>query len=79
MGTPLIEQLAAAPAVGQDYRPYALTAAGDAVAFEWYRDGDWQIFIQSLPDGEPDPGRQPRRPLRLPPVLARRPVPVLHL
>ena len=53
MGTPLIEQLAAAPAVGQDYRPYALTAAGDAVAFEWYRDGDWQIFIQSLPDGEP--------------------------
>ena len=53
MGTPLIEQLAAAPAVGQDYRPYALSAAGDAVAFEWYRDGDWQIFIQSLPDGDP--------------------------
>ena len=52
-GDPLIEQLAAAPAVGQDYRPYALTAAGDAVAFEWYRDGDWQIFVQSLPDGEP--------------------------
>jgi dipeptidyl aminopeptidase/acylaminoacyl peptidase len=53
VGTPLIEQLAAAPAVGEDYRPYALTVAGDAVAFEWYRDGDWQIFIQSLPDGEP--------------------------
>jgi dipeptidyl aminopeptidase/acylaminoacyl peptidase len=53
VGTPLIDQLAAAPAVGQDYRPYALSAAGDAVAFEWYRDGDWQIFIKSLPDGVP--------------------------
>ena len=52
-GLLLIEQLAAAPAVGQDYRPYALSAAGDAVAFEWYRDGDWQIFVQSLPDGDP--------------------------
>ena len=53
MGTPLIEQLAAAPAVGQDYRPYSLSPSGDAVAFEWYRDGDWQIFMKSLPDGEP--------------------------
>lgn len=53
MGTPLIEQLAAAPEVGQDFRPYSLSPRGDAVAFEWYRDGDWQIFIKSLPDGEP--------------------------
>lgn len=50
---PLIEQLAAAPAVGQDYRPYALAPDGRAVAFEWYRDGDWQIFTKDLPDGEP--------------------------
>ena len=49
----LIEQLAAAPAVGQDYRPYALSPGGGALAFEWYRDGDWQIFLKSLPDGEP--------------------------
>ena len=31
----------------------ALAPHGDAVAFEWYRDGDWQIFVKSLPDGEP--------------------------
>ena len=53
MTRPLIEQLAATPAVGQDYRPYSLSPGGDAVAFEWYRDGDWQIFVQSLPDGLP--------------------------
>ncbi len=53
MRTPLIEQLAAAPAVGQDYRPFALSPAGDAVAFEWYEGGDWQIFIRDLPDGRP--------------------------
>ena len=53
MGTPLIEQLAAAPAVGQDYRPYSLASNGNALAYEWYRDGDWQIFVQSLPYGEP--------------------------
>jgi len=53
VGTPLIAQLAAAPAVGQDYRPYALAPAGDTVAFEWYQDGDWQVYVKSLPDGEP--------------------------
>jgi dipeptidyl aminopeptidase/acylaminoacyl peptidase len=53
VGTPLIDQLAATPAVGQDFRPYSLSPRGDAVAFEWYRDGDWQIFVKSLPDGEP--------------------------
>jgi dipeptidyl aminopeptidase/acylaminoacyl peptidase len=49
----LIEQLAAAPAVGEDYRPFALAPGGDAVAFEWYQGGDWQIFLKTLPDGEP--------------------------
>jgi dipeptidyl aminopeptidase/acylaminoacyl peptidase len=51
--TPLIEQLAAAPAVGQDYRPYDLSPAGDVVAFEWYEGGDWQIWVKQLPDGKP--------------------------
>ena len=37
----------------QDYRPYSLSPGGDAVAFEWYRDGNWQIFVQSLPNGLP--------------------------
>ena len=53
MKTSLIEQLAAAPAVGQDYRPYALAPGGGAVAFEWYEGGDWQIYLKDLPDGEP--------------------------
>ncbi|HET6476681.1 MAG TPA: prolyl oligopeptidase family serine peptidase [Thermoleophilia bacterium] len=53
MAPSLIEQLAASPTVGQEYRPFALSPAGDAVAFEWYQDGDWQIFLKALPDGEP--------------------------
>ena len=53
MKTSLIEQLAATPAVGQDYRPYALAPGGGAVAFEWYEGGDWQIYLKDLPDGEP--------------------------
>jgi len=53
VNTPLIELLAAAPAVGQDYRPFALSPGGDAVAFEWYEGGDWQIFVKDLPDGRP--------------------------
>lgn len=51
MTTPLIDQLATAPAVGQDFRPYAISPDGDWLAFEWYRDGDWQIFLVG-PDGE---------------------------
>ncbi len=53
MGTPLIVKLAAAPAVGEDYRPYALAPRGTAIAFEWYQGGDWQIYSKDLPDGEP--------------------------
>ncbi len=53
MNTPLIELLAVTPAVGQDYRPFALSPSGDAVAFEWYEGGDWQIFVKDLPDGKP--------------------------
>jgi len=51
--TSLIAKLAAAPAIGDEYRPFSLSPQGDAIAFEWYRDGDWQIFIQDLEDGEP--------------------------
>jgi Tol biopolymer transport system component len=51
--TTLIESLTASPAVGQDYRPFALSPAGDAVAFEWYEGGDWQIFVRDLPGGRP--------------------------
>ena len=59
MAPSLIEQLAAAPAVGEEYRPFALAPGGDAVAFEWYQGGDWQIFLKTLPDGEPRPHRRP--------------------
>lgn len=53
MGTPLIDQLAAAPMVGQDYRPYSVSPDGATIAFQWYRDGDWQIFLLDEEGGEP--------------------------
>ncbi len=53
MGTTLIAQLAAVPMVAHDYRPYSVAPDGRRLAFQWYRDGDWQIFLKDLPDGEP--------------------------
>ena len=53
MGKTLIERLAAAPSVGTDYRPYAVSPDGRTVAFQWYHDGDWQIFLMDLGGGEP--------------------------
>ena len=53
VGTTLIAQLAAVPMVGQDYRPYSVSPDGRRLAFQWYRDGDWQIFLKDLPDGGP--------------------------
>ena len=53
MGTRLIEQLAVVAAVCQDYRPYAVSPDGRTLAFQWYRDGDWQIFTLDLEGGEP--------------------------
>jgi dipeptidyl aminopeptidase/acylaminoacyl peptidase len=53
VGTSLIEQLAAVAAVCQDYRPYAVSPDGRTLAFQWYHDGDWQIFTLDLEGGEP--------------------------
>ena len=53
MGTTLIERLAATPMVGQDYRPYAISPDGTLLAFQWYRDGDWQVFLRESPDAAP--------------------------
>ena len=51
MSSSLIERLAAVPSVGTDYRPYAVAPDGRTVAVQWYRAGDWQIFLTSL-DGD---------------------------
>ena len=53
MSASLIERLAAAPMVGQDYRPYSVSPDGRTVAFQWYHDGDWQIFLLDLDGSEP--------------------------
>jgi dipeptidyl aminopeptidase/acylaminoacyl peptidase len=39
--------------VGQEFRPYCVSADGRLLAFQWYHDGDWQIFLKELPGGEP--------------------------
>jgi dipeptidyl aminopeptidase/acylaminoacyl peptidase len=49
----LIEQLAVVPCVGQEYRPYDLSPDGRTIAFQWYHDGDWQIFLMDLDGGPP--------------------------
>lgn len=43
--TSLIEQLAVVPAVGEDYRPFAVSPDGARLAVQWYRDGNWQIYL----------------------------------
>ncbi len=53
MDTRLIEQLAAAPLLADWGRPWAASPDGSTVAFQWYRDGDWQIFVMDLAGGEP--------------------------
>ena len=53
METTLVARLAAVPMLGQDYRPYDVSPDGSSLAFQWHRDGDWQIFVQDLPDGDP--------------------------
>ncbi len=53
MGTTLIDELAAVPMVGEESRPYAISPDGATIAFQWYRDGDWQIFMIAADEGEP--------------------------
>ncbi len=50
----MIERLATLPAVGDEGRPFAISPDGATVAFQWYRDGDWQIYLLDLfADAEP--------------------------
>lgn len=51
MGASLIERLAAVPMVGDEYRPLAVAPDGSALAFDWHRDGDWQVFLLDLAGG----------------------------
>jgi len=51
----MIERLATLPAVAEDYRPFTLSPDGHTVAFTWYRDGDWQVYLLDLEGGEPRP------------------------
>ncbi|HSL95698.1 MAG TPA: alpha/beta fold hydrolase [Thermoleophilia bacterium] len=52
-GTSLIERLAVVPAVGEDYRPFAVSPDGTRLAVQWYRDGNWQIYLMDVGGGEP--------------------------
>ncbi len=51
--TSLIERLAVVPAVGEDYRPYSVSPDGARLAVQWYRDGNWQIYLMDIAGGEP--------------------------
>lgn len=53
MGQTLIERLAVLPQVGTDYRSHDVSPDGSLLAFQWYRDGDWQVYLMDLPDGTP--------------------------
>jgi dipeptidyl aminopeptidase/acylaminoacyl peptidase len=50
----LIERLAVVPAVGEDYRPYAVSPDGTRLAVQWYLGGNWQIYLLDLAGGEPE-------------------------
>jgi dipeptidyl aminopeptidase/acylaminoacyl peptidase len=45
MADDLIERLATVPHVNADYRSFSQSRDGDRVAFTWYRDGDWQLYV----------------------------------
>jgi dipeptidyl aminopeptidase/acylaminoacyl peptidase len=54
MGDDLIGRLATVAQVTTDYRPFSISPDGGAVAFTWYRGGDWQIHtVDGRGDGEP--------------------------
>jgi dipeptidyl aminopeptidase/acylaminoacyl peptidase len=48
----LIAGLAAAQGVGTDGRPFSVSPDGATVAVQWYRGGDWQIFLLPADGGE---------------------------
>lgn len=56
----MIERLATLPAVAVDYRPFSISPDGRAVAFEWYKGGDWQVYLLDLTEGGA-PAGEPRR------------------
>lgn len=45
MGSTLIEQLAGVPSLAVEGRPYAFSPDGSMLAFQWYKGGDWQIYL----------------------------------
>jgi Tol biopolymer transport system component len=56
MGSILIDQLATISQVGTDYRSYSLSPNGAQLAFQWHRDGNWQIYLIAA-DGSAPPRR----------------------
>jgi dipeptidyl aminopeptidase/acylaminoacyl peptidase len=56
MGSILIDQLATISQVGTDYRSYSLSPNGAQLAFQWHRDGNWQIYLMPA-DGSAPPRR----------------------
>ena len=79
MAPSLIEQLAAAPAVGEDYRPFALAPGRRRRRLRVVSGRRLADLPQDAPGRRAAPRRRPERPLRVPAVLARRALPVLHL
>jgi dipeptidyl aminopeptidase/acylaminoacyl peptidase len=49
----MIERLATLPQVNDEYRPFSIAPDGATVAFSWYKEGDWQIFLADAGGGEP--------------------------
>jgi len=54
VGTALIERLATVSRVAGDYRPFDISPDGASIAFTWYRDGNWQVYLTDAAGrGEP--------------------------
>jgi len=51
-GLALIERLATAPRVASDYRPFDISPDGAQIAFTWYRDGNWQLYVTDAQGAE---------------------------
>ena len=78
MGRTLIERLAAVPIVGTDYRPFSIAPDGEHDRLRMAeRRGLAAVHRRRRRRGGPATTALDRRPLRLPQVLPRRPLPVL--